>query len=250
MAELRPQDRLLFGTVRRHVAALRPGVVEAVVARRFEMEDRHVLLQERDERNEESAVQAVLVEIVGRDVRCRHHRHAPREQLLEQASEDHRVGDVGDGKFVEAEQADFIGDRLRDGSDRIASLGAFALPPLTQLGDAVVRLGHERVKMRAPFRGRYQFLEEEIHQQRLAAPDPAEDVKAARRDSHRFAAEQLSDDVAIRPGGGVELGGQCVEPVGEGALARVAVDLAGGDKLLVAMPHPVGHARAPGRRAP
>ena len=73
-----------------------------------------MLAQQRDEGNEQRAVEAVLVKIVRLDVRGRDHDDAVLEQPREQAAEDHRVGDVGDVEFVEAEQPGLFGERVRD----------------------------------------------------------------------------------------------------------------------------------------
>jgi len=56
-----------------------------------------------------------------RPVRSGHEGHAAREQGLEQASQDHGVSDVGDGEFVEAQQAGFPGDQVGQGRDGIVT---------------------------------------------------------------------------------------------------------------------------------
>ena len=81
-----------------------------------------MLLEQRDERQEQRAVEPVLVELVGRDVRGRHHHDAELEQPREQPAEDHRVGDVGDVEFVEAEQPGLLGDRRGGEPDRIVAV--------------------------------------------------------------------------------------------------------------------------------
>ena len=43
------------------------------------------------------------------------------EQLLEQPSEDHRVGDIGHLEFVEAEKRRVIGDGVRHGCNGIVA---------------------------------------------------------------------------------------------------------------------------------
>ena len=110
----------------------------------------HVLLDHGDERQEQRAVEAVLVELVGRHVRGRDHHHAELEQTREQAAENHRIGDIGDVEFVEAQQPALFGDRRRRraGSDprrRSRRPSALAKHP-----HALVHVGHEFVEMRAP----------------------------------------------------------------------------------------------------
>ena len=55
------------------------------------------------------------------------------------------------------------------------------LARLTPSMQAGVHVGHEAVEMRAPLGADLDRLEEEIHQHRLAAPDRAIDIEAARR---------------------------------------------------------------------
>ena len=75
--------------------------------------------QHGDERQEQRAVEPVLVELGRRHIRGRDHDHAELEQPREQPAEDHGVGDVGDVEFVEAEQPGFVGDLLGGEPDRI-----------------------------------------------------------------------------------------------------------------------------------
>ena len=167
---------------RRHVAPLGAGAVEPIVARRIEMEDRHALLQERDEGKEERAVESVLVEVVGRDVGGRDDGDAAREELLEQAAEDHRVGDVVDGEFVEAEELDL----RRRVAPPPAAIGSppFASPLFSLRRSAAMRSCTSPMKcmeMDAALPRRRRGREEEVHEQRLAASDRAPDVEPARR---------------------------------------------------------------------
>ena len=79
--------------------------LEAEIGAGIEPQDLHPRLQQADERQEQRAVEPVLVEVVRRHVRCRDHHDAQIEQPREQPAEDHRIGDVGDMEFVEAETA-------------------------------------------------------------------------------------------------------------------------------------------------
>ena len=56
-----------------------------------------------------------------------------------------------------------------------------ALQRLTPLIETRVHVGHEGVKMHAALERRFDRVEEQVHQHRLAAADCAKDVKAARR---------------------------------------------------------------------
>ena len=95
---------------------------EPVVGRAVDRNDQHFPLDQRDERQEQLAVDPVLVEVAGRPVRRRHDLHPALEQFAEQARQDHRIGRIGDLHLIEREQPRFIGDLFRDGFDRIAFL--------------------------------------------------------------------------------------------------------------------------------
>ena len=140
------------------------------------------LLQELDERQEELAVEAVLVEGVRRPVGGRDKRHAAREQGLEQPPKDHGVGDVRDLEFVEAEQSGALGHQIghrRNGivalvlAEPGAPLGCVACAPLA---DKSVDLAHEDMEVRAPLFRNGDDVEEQIHQHRFAAADRAPQI--------------------------------------------------------------------------
>ena len=88
-------------------------LLEPEVGARIEPQHVHVLRDLGDEGQEQRPVQPALVEIVRRDVGGRHHDGAELEQPGEQPPQDHRVGDVGDVKLVEAQQPGLVEDRLR-----------------------------------------------------------------------------------------------------------------------------------------
>ena len=78
-------------------------------ARRWSREPVHrhdlqPLFEHGDEGQEQPPVDAVVIEIGRRAVGGGDQRDAEGEQGFEQAPQDHRVGDVGDLQFVEAEQ--------------------------------------------------------------------------------------------------------------------------------------------------
>ena len=138
-----------------------------------------MLLEERDEGQEELAVEAVAVEVVGRGVRGRDERHAAREQLFEQPAEQHGVGDVLDLELVEAEEPGVRDDRLGDRRDGVGiALAALGFP---ERGDRGVHLVHELVEVDAALLRRFDRGEEEVHEHGLAAPDLADEVGAADR---------------------------------------------------------------------
>ena len=109
------------------------------------------LLDQIDEGHEALALQAVLVEIVGLAVGGGDDGEALVEQHLEQARQDHGVGDVGDLELVEAEQPRLAGDLLGDRHDGVGfgrrALGRQFLAAAVQ---ALLDFEHELVEMHAP----------------------------------------------------------------------------------------------------
>ncbi len=93
-------------------------LLQPEVGARFELHDVDVLLQQRDERQEQRAVEPVGVKLGRRHIGGRDQHHAQFEQPREQPAEDHGVGDVGDVEFVEAEQPGLAGDLLGGKPDR------------------------------------------------------------------------------------------------------------------------------------
>ncbi len=166
----------------RHVPDRQAGeFFQPEIGARIEPHDVHVLFEHVDERHEQRAVQAVLVELVGRDVRGRDHHDAALEQLREQPAEDHGVGNVGDMEFVEAQQPGLLGKFGGDKPDRIVAGVLAELHLLPERVNALVHVEHEFVKMRAALARHRARLEEQIHQHRLAAPDVAVDVETLDR---------------------------------------------------------------------
>ena len=137
-----------------------------------------MLLEHVDERHEQCAVQAFVVEVRGRHVRGGDHDDTAIEQLREQPAEDHGVGDVGDVEFIEAKQPGLLRQLAGHEFDRILAgmLALFHLLP--ERINALMHVDHEFVEMRATLALHGARLEEQIHQHGLAAPDLAVDVEA------------------------------------------------------------------------
>ncbi|MHC2510775.1 hypothetical protein ACVII1_006013 [Bradyrhizobium elkanii] len=152
------------------------------------------------------------------------------------AAEDHRIRDVGDVKFVEAEQPGFVEDRLRGERDHIAVGDLAARDLLTVAVDALMRLGHEFVEVRAALVFDRALLEEQIHQHGLAAADLAVDVEPARRLVVLVAAEQPPEQALLA----LRLVArepfiQRAERLGGAGLRGIGLDRAGGDQGLVVL---------------
>src|SRR6185503_13976779 len=106
-------------------------------------------------------------------VRGHHELDAPLHRLLEEAAEDHGVGDVGNMELIKANQSVTPSRALRDGRDRI--LGALERVELA------MDLAHEVVEVHAPLAHQRHAQIEGVHQEALAAPDRAPQVDALRQ---------------------------------------------------------------------
>jgi hypothetical protein len=104
------------GAVGRVVGGHQEGVhllegAQAVVGAVVNLDHVEAALDHLDGRQEVDALQAVGIEPVRRVVGG-HHEDAAGEQRVEQAAEDHRVGDVRHVELVEAQQAGLAGDAV------------------------------------------------------------------------------------------------------------------------------------------
>lgn len=122
------------------------------------------------------------------------------EQFCEQPPQDHRVRNVGDVEFVEAEQPALLEDRMRRQRDHIAIGDLAAGDVLAIAVDALMHLGHEFVEMRAALVRDGGVLKEQIHQHGLAASDLAVDVEPARRIVLVAVAEQAAEQARLARG--------------------------------------------------
>ena len=156
-------------------------LLEPEVGTRIEPQHIHVIRDLGDEGQEQRPVQPTLVKILGRDVGGRHHDGAEFEQLREQPPQDHRVGNVGDVKLVEAQQPCVVEDRLCGKSDHVGIDEFAARDALAKTVDTLMHVGHELVEMGTALVHDRAVLEEQVHQHGLAAPDLAVNVEAARR---------------------------------------------------------------------
>ena len=95
--------------------------------------------------------------------------------MLEQAPQDHRVGDVGHVQLVEAEQRPLLRERLGHVRNGVS------VAVEARRGDALVRIDHELVEVAAQLRIEIGARIEQVHEHRLAAPDGAVDIEPARR---------------------------------------------------------------------
>ena len=108
-----------------------------------------MLFEERNERQEQGAVEAVLVQFAWRHVRSCNHDHVERDQLFEQSAEDHCIGNIGDVEFIEAKKPCLLRNGGGDEPDRILPTDFTQLGFLPQRVGALVHLAHEFVEMDA-----------------------------------------------------------------------------------------------------
>src|SRR6185436_13912242 len=101
-------------------------------------------------------------------VRGHHELHAALHRLLEEAAEDHRVGDVGNMKFIKTNQSVTSSSTFRHCRDRV-----FGTLELVELA---VNLAHEVVEVHAALAHQRHAQIERIHQEALAAPDRSPEI--------------------------------------------------------------------------
>ena len=171
--------------VEREVEQLRLlQVPQAVIDATVDVDDLGVLLDQRNGRQEARALQAILVQAIGHDVRGSDQGHAVLEQLFHQGAEDHGVGDVGDEELIETDHPRFCGEPLGDDGQRVF----LARQGFHLFVDAL----HEAVEVRADLFPERQRFEEGVHQVGLAATDAAPEVQALDR-RVAFLAKQLAE---------------------------------------------------------
>ena len=144
----------------------------AIVDSGVDIDDFELLVQQLDGGQDAVTVQSARVQVIGFEVGGGHKAHAMLKQRVEQAVQDHGVGDVSHVEFVKADQLVAFGDVGTQHIERIdgALQGAqFAMHLAHELLQVQTRLahdGHRRV--------------EAVHQKAFAAPHPAVHVDTAR----------------------------------------------------------------------
>ena len=170
------------------------------------------MLEQRDRRQQVLPLQAVRIKVVGPVVRRQNEHRAEPEQRGQQPAKDHRVGDVGNVKFVEADQPVAAGDPRRHRRQRV-----FLARERLQL---VVDAFHESMKVNAGLAPQRNGRIKGIHQEALAAADASPQVDAAWRQRRM---EPASQQRQPRSAEFDQLVVQALQPV-EGAQLRVVED--------------------------
>ena len=116
-------------------------------------------------------MQSVLIELLGRDIRCGDERDAAAKQRINESSENHGVANIADKKLVKTHYQCLVGNVLCDDFERI--LGA------TVTGQTRVDPLHEAVKMHAQFALEGQAVKKGIDQMCLASTYATPDIEAS-----------------------------------------------------------------------
>src|SRR5690606_30561876 len=175
------QALLRFGAQRKVIKLSLLQGAQAIVDTAVDVDDLGMLLQQFNGWQEAGSLQAVLVEAIGNDVGGRHQAHAILEQLFEQSRQNHRVGDVGNEEFVEADHPGLSGKALADDGQRVflALEGAHFF----------VHTLHEAVEVGTGLLLKRQSVEERVYQIGLATANPSPEVQPLDRPLLLFAEE-------------------------------------------------------------
>ena len=162
-------ERCIAQVVDLDLLHLQPPVVGAVV------HGDHVepALDQLDRRQESLALQPAGIELVRVIVGRHDELHAAVHHLLEEAAENHRVGDVRNMEFIEADQS-IPPCRAR------RCLGNRVLRPFQGV-EFAMDLAHEMVEMHPALPDQWHTQVERVHQEALAASDRAPEVHALRQ---------------------------------------------------------------------
>ena len=152
-----------------HLRARQP--VLAIILRALQFNHVQMRVNELDERQKQRPVQPVLVQVLRRPVRRGDDHHPARQQLFKQAPDDHRIGDIADLHLVKRQKPQVGDDAVGKRAERI-------LQPVLPGGmDRAVGGLHEGVKVDPALAGDRGRVGKQVHQHRLAAPDPAPQIQ-------------------------------------------------------------------------
>ena len=161
---LRPIGR----EVERHLLERAAAIVGAVV----HVDHLELLVQQGDGRQDAVAVQAIGVQVVGLEVGGGDKAHAVGEQRVEQAVQDHGVGDVGHVEFIKTNQLVSLGHAHAQHIQRVDRA--------LHVAHLAVHLAHELVKVQTGFALDRHRVKKAVHQKTFSAPYSAEHVHTAR----------------------------------------------------------------------
>ena len=167
-------------------------------------------------------MQTVGVQVVGLEIGGGDKTHTIGKQGVQQAVQDHRVGDVCYVELIETDE--FVA--LRDTPPQLVQRVHRAL----QVGQLAVHFPHELVEMQARLAPDRHGVEEAVHQEALAPPDTAIHVDTTR---HIGPVDELFQRIGALRFIGRPLGGAAVQRVHCTQLCGVALETTGGQLRLV-----------------
>ena len=155
----------------RHVIQIHVGQrAAAVIGAVVDIDHRQILLEQLNGRQDAIAMQAIGVQAIGMEVGGGHKPYTIGKQGIQQAMQNHRVGDVGHMKLIKTDELIALRHALPQHIQRV--LNALQLPKLA------VHFAHELVEMQAGFALNGDCVKKQIHQKTLAAPHPTKHVDA------------------------------------------------------------------------
>ena len=189
-------QRRLGRCIQRRVVQIhfRQGLA-AIVGAVVDVDDLELVLEQLDGRQDALTVQAIRVEPIRMEVRCRDDAHPVIEQRFQQAMQDHRVGDVRHMKLIETDEAETPGHALTQHLQRVHRA--------VHAGEFAVNLAHELMEVKAGLSFERHGVEEAVHQEALAPShatvhvDTARDRRVPQEPCQRIAASRL----VVRPFG-------------------------------------------------
>jgi hypothetical protein len=198
---------------------------EAVIMACIEPHDLHLLLDQPYKRQKERPVEPVMIKPRGLDIRRRQNDDTARKESLKQPPQNHRIGNIGDGEFVETQYPGLIRQRLGHRLDRVTALNLAGLRALPPGVNTLMHIGHEGMEMRAPLALNMQAVVEKIDQHGLAPPDRSPEIKPLDRLGRFLLAEKPAERAALaRKSMRFEALGQLIEFLDDGALRRIGIE--------------------------
>ena len=155
IGHLAPGGVIKIGRLECATAIVDPGV---------DIDDLELLVQQLDGGQDAVTVQPARVQVIGFEVGGGHKAHAMLKQRVEQAVQDHGVGDVSDMKFVKANQLEPLGHANTEFVQRIDRA--------LQISQFAVHFAHELMEMQTGFAFNRDGIEKAVHQKAFAATDP------------------------------------------------------------------------------
>ena len=167
-----------------------PGLhaAEAIIRGAGQRHHIEVAFHEFDGRHKQVAVKAVLVELAGRQVGSGDNDRAVGQQGLEQAAHNHRIGNVADLHFIEAQNLRLFCQVRGDLRHHIGFAERLAAP---------VNVLHEGMEVDALLGLHLQVCKKQIHQHGFAAAHVAINVDALGR---AVLVQESSDGAALFTG--------------------------------------------------